>query len=321
MEVEITRPLEKREYIYASEVGGSLLTRYMRMSAIPPTNPPNPRSRRKFTAGSTLEWIVGLVLRRAGLLVSEQKRTEDAITGMLPVHGKVDFVFGGVPRMDESLSEIEKLGFPPQMQVATEKIIEHFKKELGEKEIDRKILEVKSLSSMMMAMVQRNRKPLYHHESQAWHYSKCLKMPAEIAYIDRECLLIEEFDITPSADEFYRKDIAEMSGCFFAKQQPPLDKEVLFDSDAQRFTKNFLVEYSPYLTMFYGYKTPEEYRLAWDKRVSSWNRVFKRCVNGDKMTANNIAAISDAKDVFGNWDDLVDVAKASGVQINGEDEE
>ena len=46
------KPLTPRENVWASEIGGAYLDRYLKMKAVPMTNPPNPRSLRKFEAGN-----------------------------------------------------------------------------------------------------------------------------------------------------------------------------------------------------------------------------------------------------------------------------
>lgn len=321
MEASTARKAEPRNYCYASEIGQSFVTRWLRMKGVEPTNPPNSRSRRKFTAGSTLEWIVELVLRRAGLLIETQQHTIDQIPGCLPTTGRLDFIFGGVPKLDEAMSAIESLNLPEQMYIASKDIVEYFTKTLNGASIQPKILEVKSLSSNMFSVVQRTGKGLYHHDCQAWHYSKCLNLPAELAYIDRECLLIEEFEVTDSVNPMYEKDIRQMTEYFNSTERPPLDPEVFFDTELMKFSKQFMVEYSPFLTMLYGYLTPEDYRAKWDKTIASYNRTFKRCVSNANLTKLNLSVIDEAKKLFPAWDEYVDLAKSKGITTEEETEE
>ena len=104
------------------------------------------------------------------------------------------------------------------------------------------------------------------------------------------------------------------------KLMPPKEPLVVFEEGTWRFAKNFWVEYSSYLTMLYGYATPEAYRMGWQYKVSAWNRVFKRCVKGDKMTDKNITVIEEAEKYFPNWNKLVAKAKAAGAFQNNEEE-
>ncbi len=87
------------------------------------------------------------------------------------------------------------------------------------------------------------------------------------------------------------------------------EKEVEIKFEAMRFSTNFKVEYSSFLTKLYGYERPDIYRSRWDKTISSFNRTYKRAVNSDKMTALNLATIVEAKKYFPNFDDLVDLGK------------
>ena len=67
------KPVEPRQKIWASEMGGAYIDRYLKMTGVQPTNPPNPRSLRKFEAGNIWEAIVGYVLLRAGILQKKQE--------------------------------------------------------------------------------------------------------------------------------------------------------------------------------------------------------------------------------------------------------
>jgi len=321
MEASVARKIEPRSNCFASEIGQSFVTRWLKMKGVEPSNLPNPRSLRKFTAGATLEWIVELVLRRAGLLLEKQQHTIDQIPGCLPTTGRLDFIFGGTPKLDEAMSAIEGLHLPEQMYIASKDIVEYFTKVLNGATIQPKILEVKSLSSNMFSVVQRTGKGLYHHDCQAWHYSKCLNLPAELAYIDRECLLIQEFEVTDSTNVLYEKDIRQMTEYFNCTIRPPLDPEVFFDVDLMKFSKQFMVEYSPFLTMLYGYPTPEAYRERWDKTIASFNRTFKRHVAGANLTKLNISVIEEAKKLFPEWDNYVDMAKSKGITTEDEGDE
>jgi hypothetical protein len=69
LETRADRPLVKREKMWASELGGAYVDRYLKMKAVPPSNPPNPRSLRKFEAGNIWEYIAEYVLKRSGILI------------------------------------------------------------------------------------------------------------------------------------------------------------------------------------------------------------------------------------------------------------
>src|SRR5262245_7079186 len=87
------RPLVKRDYCYASELGGAFVDRYLRMHAVPYSNPPNERSRRKFFVGEIFEWTVKMMLRSIGILKDSQVRAMVELpNGLLKVSGKLDFI-------------------------------------------------------------------------------------------------------------------------------------------------------------------------------------------------------------------------------------
>ena len=73
LEEQEQRPLSFRDHLWASELGKAPVDLWLKLRAVPPTNPPNPRSLRKFEAGNVFEWIVSLILKRAGILKESQR--------------------------------------------------------------------------------------------------------------------------------------------------------------------------------------------------------------------------------------------------------
>ena len=95
--IPVERKPEPRDYIWASELGGAMIDRYLKMKGVPYSTPPNIRSLRKFQAGNLWEWIVSFVLKRSGLIISQQNRIKYGYDGLLEVSGKIDFLGGGKP--------------------------------------------------------------------------------------------------------------------------------------------------------------------------------------------------------------------------------
>jgi hypothetical protein len=310
------RPLEKRDYIYASELGGAFVDRWLRMRATPYSTPPNARSKRKFEAGNTTEWLIGLVIKRAGLFVSKQDRLTFQYPGLLMVSGRQDFIIGGKPDLQKAKDAIEGLELPEMMNRASLAIIEGLKELYGDVELPLKILEVKSCSDMMFNKYERDNKPNQNHEKQLWHYIKVLGYPGDIVYVNKDNLLLKEFTVT-DAEATYKADIEQMTAYYHSEERPPLEQEIQFDNGW--FAKNWKVEYSSYLEMLYGYKTPEAYRERWDKIAASMNRTFKRCVNGDKMTPLNLETIKEATKLFPDWDKYVVETRAKGIELMEEE--
>lgn len=334
------RILAPRDYIYASELGYSFADRYLKMYGVKFTNPPNTRSRRKFQAGNIWEWVLGIVLISSGMLKKKQLRVEAKLPRLLRVSGRLDYVVGSpenwnnakeqVKKIQDAL-ELLKLDVPPFFFKAIDKFIEKY----SGQNIRDVIFEAKSLSHWMMNKVLKTGIPLYHHAMQIFHYVYGNDegiQEGKLFYLSKDDCLTEEFVVNNDERLFdiYHQDIKMMTKYYnagFDKKNPmalmpPKEPLILFEEGVYTFSKNTLgVEYSPYLTMLYGYETPEAYRMSWQYKINSWNRVFKRCVRGDKMTDKNVDVIKDAKALFPNWDKLVAKAKAAGAFIKEEEDE
>ncbi len=331
------RPIVPRDYIYASELGGSFCDRYLTMNAVPATNPPNVRSKRKFQAGHTWEWLMGMVLIAAGIVKSKQTRIELKLPRLLSVHGKLDFIAGGNIDWDSAKEKVKKFeeflllvdaDAPPFFFRAIDKFIDMYKGKL----LAEYILEFKTVSSYMMEKVQKTG-AMQHHIFQKYHYLKGNEEKIDVAkliYVCKDDCIMEEFNITDSDEifELYHEDIRQMTKYYnkgFNKNKPlelmpPKEPEVLFEEGVWRFTKNWKVEYSKYLTLLYGYETPEQYgKYKWQRTLGSWNRVFKRCVRGDNITTNNKQVIAEVIKVFPKWDKYVMKAKADGAFLKPEE--
>lgn len=326
--LEIGRPervLVPRTKIWASELGGSYIDRYLKMKAVPPTNPPNPRSMRKFEAGNMLEWLVGLVLSRAGILVGNQQWLQFEYPFLCPVSGKYDYEAGGKPDFSKALNEVKMLGLPEFFGRATENIIKHFIEKYPNG-LERIILEIKSCSNFMMERYERTGKPDIKHSLQSFHYLKAKNMPeAHVVYICKDDLRMAEFEIVhpnPVLEKLYRDDVEKITKYLKEGIEPPKEKEIYFDYDVLKFSDNWKVAYSNYLTMLYGYQNQKEYDDKYKPIASRFNRVLKRVVAGAKITKKNEDIIAEIKTFFPEYEDIVE--KARQVPIDSgelEDEE
>lgn len=318
------RQQEPRSRIYASELGGAMVDRFLKMNGVAYSTPPNERSLRKFQAGGYWEWLVSIVLKRAGLIISQQDRLECAYEGLLPVSGKIDFLAGGTPDFNKARKEMQFYDLPDFAKRVTEKIISNLEQQ-GVAEFKKIVLEIKSASSFVFRSIEANDAPLKNHVLQAFHYIKALGLDeAHIVYIDKDSCLIKEFGVyNPSQTEaIYKKDIETITGYYNADQRPPL--EPLIGWENGKFTVNKAVEYSNYLEMLYGFETPEQYRAKVNGTVTGANRVVKRVIDGAKMTDNNKQKIEEIKKYYPNFDDLMDEAKElakQGKLVDDEEEE
>ena len=323
------RPLVPRNYLWASELGQAFCDRYLKMNGVPYTNPPNERSRRKFQAGNMWEWVIGMVFIAAGILKKKQIRVETELKGLLRVSGKIDFTVGGEFDYDNAKKRITEikdslmlmdLELPPFFFTAIDNFVEQYKGQI----LQEVAFEAKSVSSYMMEKVQKTG-AMPHHILQDFHYvhgNDQKISDGKICYICKDDCIMEEFNVPDSKEifKFYKNDIAQMTEYYnkgFDKRDPlklmpPKENQVEFETGVWRFVKNFKVEYSPYLKMLYGYETPEAYRMAWQYKIQSWNRVFKRYVRGDNITPKNIAAREEAVKYFPQFDHFVKLAKKDG---------
>lgn len=304
------RPLKIRDYCWASEIGGAMIDRYLKMNAVPVTNAPNARALRKFEAGNLFEWILEFVLKRAGVLLDTQEWINYQYPGLLRVTGKMDFLAGGQPDWERARQEVQTIGLPDAINRASLAIVEHLSETFGSDRLKTIIIECKSVSSFMMDRYEATGAANPNHRCQLFHYLKGKELgEGHVVYICKDdCRMLEigVFNPSPVEDE-YKTDLERITTYIRNGEQPPKEREVLFEN--YRFSANWKVEYSNYLTYLYGYKEPMDYRAAWDKTIGQMNRVFKRCATGATMTTKNLLAITAAKNHFPNWDELVDRAK------------
>ena len=314
------RPIEKRERMWASELGKGVADVVLKMRGEEPSNPPNPRSIRKFEAGDVYEWIVRLVLMRAGILQASQDRLETAYEGMVPVSGRLDFIAGGHPKYDEALSNVDALHLPPLLGRAGRAVVEYLQARYPEG-MEPIVLEIKSQSVFVFDAMERTGKASRNHRLQLFHYLKALgHQSGKIIYICRDDLRLREVEVFNDAEteEEYRKEIAEVSRVFLKNEQVPLESCIIYDEDTEKFSKNWQVAYSAYLTKLYGFKDQMEYDEIYVPMATRFNGALKR-----KRSA--LARARWLADV-GATEDMVQKEKGEGkktatiqfVEVNGE---
>lgn len=308
------RPLEPRDYCYASEIGQPLVDRYLKMKAVTPTNPPNLRSLRKFEAGNLTEWVVRFVLERAGLINNTQERVMVEYPGLIRVSGRLDFLAGGKINIDKARQDITASHLPESIQASSLYIAEKLYEKFGDKELEKKVLEIKSCSSFVMDMMEKTEKPIKHHRLQLFHYMKGLRLSGELVYICKDDLRMMCFQFTPSVEleSEYLSDLQKISHYYLKSEQPPVEHEIVVEDG--RFKKNFGIEYSSYLTLLYGYAEPRDYSDKVKGVVARWSRVIGRYANGDKITAKNEDVKKEILAAGYDFDGIVEQAKRYGVE-------
>lgn len=320
------RILEPRNYIYASELGGTMCDRYLKMMGTKPSNPPNDRSLRKFQAGNLMEWIVGFVLRRAGILREDgaQQRAGHQLDGCLRVSGRLDYLAGGTPDWGRAVYEIKHLHLPEFIDHCSMQIIDQLARKYDGQELETVVMEVKSVSAFVFERLENTGRPNPNHLAQNWFYCQVYNLPGKLVYICRDDIQLKEFRVTAEdAEAFraYREDVETLTAYYLSQQMPPHEKELIWEEGLYKFNKNFRVEYSPYLSLLYGYKSPDDYRAATMPAVGRFNRVFKRVLDDAKLTKDNLEVLQEIKRKFPNLDQLVEqakIAKARGQLVEAD---
>ena len=316
LERDKSRELKERDTIWASELGGAMIDRYLKMKAVKPTNPPNPRSLRKFEAGNIWEAIIGYVLMRAGILQQRQEWVLFQYPNLLPVSGKLDFIAGGQPDYDKAISLIGKEfnWLPEFISRATEKIVVKLKEQYpnGLKDI---ILELKSCSAYMFENYERKQTGSLQHKLQCFHYLKAKNMKeGHIVYVCKDDARLLEIGVfNPSyGEDLYFNDIKTMTEFLRKGEQPPLEKFIVFDSDFGKFSANWKVAYSQYLTMLYGLENQKAFDDKYKPIVERWNRVLGRMEENKEMTSNNSEAIGEMVEAGFNVEEITKTIKEKG---------
>ncbi len=295
------REVQARDRLYASELGRSDVDIWLKLMGEPPTNPPNSRSKRKFEAGNIWEWIVRLVLLRSGILVGSQTPVKSTMENCLEVSGRLDYIAGGVPDYDKAEKELvllnELVELPEMIYRGTEKIIEYFKQNFPNG-MSEKIIEIKSCSSFAMERVEATEKAMPGHDLQLFHYAHNLQMEGAVCYICKDDCRMFECPILPNDERLlakYKEKVERVSKSYQDKIMPDPEPLYLFDEEMFRFSKNFNVEYSPFLHKLYGFERPDLYDEEVSPKIGRWNRVLGRIKEKKDMTKNNLEALDEMK--------------------------
>lgn len=298
------RDIEPRERLFASELGGSMIDRWLKLKGTAYTNPPNSRSMRKFMAGDIWEWIIKTVLIRSGIPFSTQERVVLQYEGLLPITGRIDFIAGGRINYDEALKRIDEEDIPDFIKNPAKAIIEAFRAKYPD-ELPKKIIEIKSVGSFVFESLLEQDNPRTHHMLQGTVYHLTQKLPTDIVYVCRDDCRLLQYNIdkiAPVLEKEIKKDLEAITKYHRDDIEPPKENLVLFENG--KFKTNWKVQYSPYLSMLYTYQvdgkekkieTPDEYFEAFSPLVSSWNRVVKRIVEKAPMTKSNLEKIEEMK--------------------------
>lgn len=276
------REIVARDYTYASELGKGYYDRYWKMKGRVPTTPPGMRAQRKFEAGNLTEWCMQQVLSRAGVLQSSQERMEDT-SGPVRVSGRCDFMAGGEVQEVNLLD----LGLPETFADIAEMAIANLKEKYPNG-LREQGLEIKSCAGTMFDRYMAA--PSLHHALQSFFYAKQTNRPYTLVYVSRDDLRVCEWTILPTSEawgKLYDEDLIGLAKALQLTEDEASKqlKEPLltWDEEHMKFSKNWEVEYSSYLTD-YGYERPDEYKKPAASFATRLNNIVKKIKEGKDIS-------------------------------------
>lgn len=310
----INPPRERtpRDYVWASELGGSYYDRYFKMKGRKPTTPPNLRSRRKFEGGNLTEWIVTQILDRATILEASQEYI--TYEGPLRVTGRADLRAGGkIMRLSEWDTEDLPETFGAMAEVMIDRLRERYPD--GLEDVN---LEIKSCSGIMFERYMKAPSPV--HGLQAFHYAYNTKRPTMLVYVSRDDFRIAEWAILPGSKKWlslYEDDLYEMKKMLTLKSKTVKAsyKEPLlsWNKESGRFSKNWKVEYSNWLTD-YGFKKPDHYAKPAQSCALKLSNIVKRIRDGKPVEGKvNVKTLEGCYEFYPEAEAIINLEKEKHV--------
>jgi hypothetical protein len=216
---------------------------------------------------------------------------------MLKVSGKLDFKAGGKVDWEKARNAVDTMELPDFILKAGRQMVDYFSQEYPDG-LDPMILEIKSISAFMFDLYERSGKSSRNHRLQLVHYLKSSGIEKGlVVYICKDdCRMLEVPVLCPSPVESdYYKEIKELTEYYNSGELPPKEKAIVYDEDTEKFTKNWHVAYSNYLTKLYGFKSQKEFDDRYSSIPERWNRVLGRLREGKKVTDKNADVIEEIK--------------------------
>lgn len=311
-----------RDYLWASQLGGSVLDAWLTLMGEEKSNDFTAREKRKFDAGTFWEWIVFLVAKRAGVFIDGQRWVEFQYPKLLRVGGYYDLRVGGKRNFDlaeKTKQAIELLGLPSRFVEAMEHVASNI---VFDAEFPERILEVKSCSGMMFEYQYQYLRPSDTHVLQLFHYLKSTGVKeGAIIYVSKDDSRMTEIPVfleDASIERAYRLFIKEVTRFYKTNKKPEKEPLIVFNCEKGKFESNWNIKYSAYLTKEYGFETAGAYEEYVSKIVSRWNRVLDRAVKNKKITKDNQRAIEEINQSF-SFEKVLKIAKQAPIREGGEE--
>lgn len=289
------RDYEPRDYVWASELGGSFYDRYWKMKGRQPTTPPTLRARRKFEGGNLIEWVILQVLNRAAVLQTTQEHFVYE-NEFIPVSGRLDFKAGG------QIQSADFSDLPETIKGIAESTLAALQEKFPDG-LDEVNIEVKSCAGTMFD--RYSLAPASQHGLQAFVQAQATNTPTLLVYVSRDDLRIVEWKILPGSDKWLKlleSDLQKMAEVIESNALLQSDitdvteyselKEPLLVWSGGKFSSNWKVEYSNYLTD-YGYEYPEEYSKPAKSISLRLNNIVKKIKEGKELTKVNLKTLEE----------------------------
>ena len=228
---------EKRERMWASELGKSHYERYLKMNGIAPDFDYEERVLRKFEAGNFFERLIGFVLMSSGLLKFDNKWYQiPADDNHLPISVKPDFIAGGKPDWDKVKNNLTTnllFDLMPNLARISKRLVETLSQKYpdGLKDL---VYEIKSVNSMVFWQKKDYLAEAYpHHQLQLFAEMKATGLPeGRILYISKDDLTVAEFPLFlngKAINEKYEEDVRKMTEYIRKGIEPAVPESVVFD--------------------------------------------------------------------------------------------
>lgn len=288
------RELKERQHINAGEIGKNHYERYLKMRAVPPSNPLEDRVLRKFSAGIWFEEQIGYVLKMVGILKSSQEtiRLEET-PDTLAITGRLDFHAGGLSDWNEARARVQAANFPDFIRDVSLKLIEQFEKNYPQGLSD-VIYEVKSVNSQVFWAKKDYLEEAYpHHVMQLYTYLKAKNLPeGRVFYISKDDLTVKEIVVKypdVKLEEKWLLDVVAMTNFIRGNIEPPKPESVIFDKRSKLrfqykkqkyviegcYTDNWEIKWSAYFSLITGCKTEDEWWAKIQPTVKDKNDELK----------------------------------------------
>ena len=300
-----------RDYISPSDLGGSFLDRYYKMTGVEPTNKYDERTLRIFDAGRMFEWIIVRTFAMAGILLEKQfKITIPETKDTLAIWGFGDALIGGTPDWKSARNRVNKFLDEFKLKLDDEvieryslKLIDGLEKEFPEGLPEKIVVEAKSVNSMSFWSHNNRDKDgnfvgYDHHKLQAYAYLKGRPdaSHARLFYISKDDLCLQEVGVfaNDGIDELYQNDIKEMTYYIKAKEEPKKEPDIVYDKRKKMFGLNWRIVRSTFLTKITGLPDSTAWEEKYRPEMQKMNLALKHLRAG-KLKPEDPAVIEQYK--------------------------